>query len=243
MCPTMNLPHPSDDTRETKPGRGWRIELLGRLRALSGSLCVTRFRTQKTAVLLAYLACHPHRTHPREALVELLWPDDEEEAARQNLRNALSGLRRQLELPGLPADQVLLTDRFAVQLNPERVTTDVGEFEALLRRAEQAVSSTERALLLSEAVGLYDDEFLPGFYEEWILAERERLAERYLTALRQLMLQMEKAGELDRAVTFARQALRADPLREETHVDLMRLLSVAGQLSSALRQYRQLETV
>lgn len=239
----MNPPHPFDANRETEPGRGWRIELLGRLRAVSGSLCVTRFRTQKTAVLLAFLACHPHRAHPRETLVELLWPDEDEEAGRQNLRNALSALRRQLELPGLPADQVLLTDRFAVQLNPARVTSDLREFETLLCRAEQVVSGTERALLLSEAVALYDDEFLPGFYEEWILAERERLAERYLTALRQLMLQMEQAGDLDRAVTCARQALQADPLREETHVDLMRLLSIAGQLSSALRQYRQLETV
>src|SRR5205823_10337922 len=107
----MSPPHHFQRAPETKPGRGWRIELLGSLRAISGSVTVARFRTQKTAVLLAYLACHPHRSHSREALIELLWPDEEEEAGRHNLRNALSALRRQLERPGLPAEQVLLADR------------------------------------------------------------------------------------------------------------------------------------
>ena len=38
----------------------WRIELFGGLRAEYPSREVTRFSTQKTAVLLAYLAHHLH---------------------------------------------------------------------------------------------------------------------------------------------------------------------------------------
>lgn len=220
----------------------WRIELLGGLRAVSGEVTVTRFRTQKTGFLLAYLALYRHRAHARETLAELLWPEDEE-AGRHNLRNALSALRRQLELPGMHAGPVLLADRFTVRLNPALVTTDVGQFETLLRRAQEALSRTERVLLLSEAVTVYHDELIPGCYEEWCLTERERLASLYLAALRQLMTQMEQAGELERAVAYGHQALHADPLCEDTHIDLMRLLSVSGQLSSALRQYGKLEKV
>src|SRR5262245_26308447 len=36
----------------------WRIELLGWLRATQGERVVTRFRSQKTGALLAYLAYH-----------------------------------------------------------------------------------------------------------------------------------------------------------------------------------------
>src|SRR5713101_7635240 len=55
----------------------WRIELLGRLRATQGDRVVTRFRAQKGGALLAYLAYHLDRPHPREELIELLWPEAE----------------------------------------------------------------------------------------------------------------------------------------------------------------------
>jgi hypothetical protein len=42
----------------------WRIELFGGLRARRGDQVVTRFRTQKTGALLAYLAYYCQRTHP-----------------------------------------------------------------------------------------------------------------------------------------------------------------------------------
>jgi DNA-binding SARP family transcriptional activator len=50
----------------------WRIEMLGWLRASQGDRLLTRFRSQQTGALLAYLAYHPDRPHPRELLVELL---------------------------------------------------------------------------------------------------------------------------------------------------------------------------
>src|SRR5437870_12576641 len=153
-----------------------RIELLGRLRAGRDGRLITRFQTQKTGALLAYRALHSRRPHPREQLVELLWPDDDEGSARHKLRMALSSLRRQLEPPGVPAGTVILTDRFSAQLNPAAVTTDVAEFDAALQAAARAGSDRERVQLLAEAVEPYGGELLPGYYEEWIDAERQRLA-------------------------------------------------------------------
>jgi DNA-binding SARP family transcriptional activator len=72
----------------------WRIELLGRLRATQGDRVVTRFRAQKGGALLAYLAYHLHRPHPREVLIELLWPEVEPHSGRNNLRRELTSLRR-----------------------------------------------------------------------------------------------------------------------------------------------------
>jgi hypothetical protein len=62
----------------------WRIEFFGGLRARRDNEVITRFRTQKTAALLAYLALRPG-PQPREVLVGLLWPDAEPEAARNSL--------------------------------------------------------------------------------------------------------------------------------------------------------------
>src|SRR5437660_1745140 len=210
-----------------------KVELLGGLRVEQGAEAapriITRFRTQKTAALLAYLAYQRERAHPREHLIDLLWPEADVLSGRKSLSMALSSLRHQLEPPGVPHGAILRADRHAVQLNPEAVSTDVAEFETALQRATQAGSTNERMLFLADAVERYGGELLPGFYEEWCLIERDRLTEAYLHALHQLVELLENRGELDRALGYARRAVSADPLREEPRQELMRLLAAAGQ--------------
>src|SRR5579859_952174 len=107
-----------------------RIQLLGGLRVEIAQRRISHFQTRKTAALLAFLAYHLHQAHPRELLIELLWPDCTPDAGRNRLSTALSTLRRELETPEGPG--IFLADRFHVQLDPAVVTTDVLEFETLL---------------------------------------------------------------------------------------------------------------
>src|SRR5947208_11043436 len=118
----------------------WRIELLGGLRVVRADRVVARFQTQKIGVLLAYLAYYPQLPHRREALIELLWPESDTCAGRNNLSVSLSWLRRQLEMPGGAAGAVLSADRAVVQFNPEAITTDVAEVDAALRSARREAS-------------------------------------------------------------------------------------------------------
>jgi DNA-binding SARP family transcriptional activator len=159
----------------------WRIELFGGLRVIQGDRVLTRFRTRKTAVLLATLVFYSERSHPREELIELLWPEAEPTLGQRSLRTALSSLRHQLEPPGVASGAVIIADRSSVRLNPEAVVTDVAQFEAAWAAAIPLDGSTggrtgAEAVLLSEAVELYQGELLPGFFEEWGLQERRRLA-------------------------------------------------------------------
>ena len=50
----------------------WRITLLGGLRAQLREREISRFSTQKTGALLAYLAFYRDRQHPREVLTAIL---------------------------------------------------------------------------------------------------------------------------------------------------------------------------
>src|SRR5207237_18456 len=70
---------------------------------------------------------------------------------------------------------------------------------------------------------------------------RQWLAERYFQALGQQIAHLEQAGDLPRAVALAQRGVTLDPLREEAHVELIRLYAVAGQPDAALRQYAELE--
>jgi DNA-binding SARP family transcriptional activator len=220
---------------------GWRIELFGGLRATRGDRVITRFRTQKTGALLAYLAYHLRRTHPREVLIELLWPEDDPDAARHKLSVALSWLRHELEPPGVPDGSVLVTERFSIGLNPDTVTTDVAEFEAALQSVAQAESAGERAERLAGAVELYQGALLSGYYEDWVVPEQLRLQELYCQAFRHLVQHFEQADDLHRAIAYAQRLVHANLVNEEAHRDLIRLCAAAGQTSQALRHYAELE--
>ena len=217
-----------------------RIEMLGGLRALVGGREVTRFRTEKAGGLLAYLAYHVDKHHPREILAELLWPWSAPRPGRRSLTSALSSLRRQLEPPGIDKGAVIGADRFAVWLEPDNVATDVAEFEAALGSADDAAGA-DRRHWLEAAVALYGGRLLPGYYQDWIIPEQERLADLYFGAVRSLAQDLEAAGDLEAAVAYCHRAVAADPLREEAHRDLVRLVAVAGQVDDALRHYDELE--
>ncbi len=220
-----------------------RIELLGGLSVRQGDRVITRFRMQKIGGLLAYLAYYADRPHPREMLIELLWPECDLDAGRNRLSMSLSSLRNQLEPPGVPAGTVIQADQISVQLNPAAITTGVADFEAARRAAAQAGSAAERVQALTRAAELYRGPLLPGHYEEWALSEQQRLAEASLQVLRELAADLERLGDLPRALETARAAVSADPLREESHRELMRLCAAAGEPEAALRQYRELERI
>jgi DNA-binding SARP family transcriptional activator len=216
-----------------------RIEMFGWLRVVQADRVVSRFRTRKTGALLAYLAYYSHRSHPREHLIEFLWPESPPSVGRTNFRTELTSLRRQLEPPGVPQGAVILANRDTVQLNPAACVTDVALFEAALQAAARVASPAGRADQLAAAAELYRGNLLPSSSEEWVLAERERLAEAFLQALHELVALLEEVGDRPRALQWARRALAAEPLREESHHELIRLLLAAGQIEAARAQYEQ----
>jgi non-specific serine/threonine protein kinase len=219
----------------------WRIRLLGELKAEREDRVLTSF-SPKIASLLAYLAYFLHRPHPRERLIDLFWPDADLDAGRHSLRQGLSEIRRYLQLPdaSVPA---LLADRQTVRLNPLAVTTDIAEFEGALQFAATARSARDRIEGLTRAVECYRGDLLPGFYDDWIVLEGERLAGRYLSALGELIRELEDTGESEKALEYAQLALKADPLREETHQALIRLYVAMGQPSAARKRYGELERI
>jgi predicted ATPase len=163
-----------------------KIQLLGGLRVQQGEREITRFRTQKAASLLAYLAYYRHQSHPREVLIEMLWPECDPKVGRSRLSNAFWALRRELESSGTPPGTLLQATHFAIGLNPAVVTTDVADFLAACRKATRTADLAERNQHLQEAVEAYSGELLPGFYEDWVLTEQQRLTELFKQVQRDL---------------------------------------------------------
>ncbi|WP_309721063.1 AAA family ATPase [Armatimonas sp.] len=131
----------------------YRIELCDGVSVHCGEAKITKFRTQKAARLLAYLALHPG-SHSREKLVELFWPELELDAARNGLSYTLLYLRNPLEKElGQPEGSLIQATRTTICLVPGSFTTDL---ENLPKDFD-----VER--------------LLPGLYDDWVLEVREKL--------------------------------------------------------------------
>ncbi len=178
---------------------------------------ITRFRTHKTGALLALLA-YRRKSWLRELIIEELWSSSDVETGRNNLRIALSSLRRQLEPPGISPGAVVVADRHRVGLHPQTVTSDVAEFEAALESARNA-QETDKILWLSRACELYQHPLLPGFYENWVLPEQERLEHRFLEALVNLVELLTEQGDVAAARNWVQRGLSID----EQHSQLLAL--------------------
>ncbi len=207
------------------------------------------FDYNKVRALLAYLAVEHKQPHTRAFLCALLWPDLSENAARQNLSQALTRLRqvlgdKQAETP------YLLATTDTVQLNPAaRWQVDVHTFSERITTAERHPHRawhlcTVCATGLQEAVACYEGDFLAHFYlsdsvpfEEWALPLRQRLRGRMLSVLERLVRYAEWHGYFGSAIENAHRQIALEPLRDHAHRELMRLLALGGQQSAALAHY------
>jgi DNA-binding SARP family transcriptional activator len=201
--------------------------------SLEGSAGSVTLPTRKAQALVAYLALSPGQRHPREKLTSLLWGDLRANLARNNLRQALFAVRRALDgVEPMP----LRLEADTVTLEPAAVAVDALQFEQAM-----AVASPPA---FQHAVLLYRGDLLAGLrvqsepFEEWLLAERERLRELALEALARLLVHRRQGNELDAAVQTAVRLLALDPVQEPVHRTLMRLYTRLGRRGAALRQYQ-----
>jgi predicted ATPase/DNA-binding SARP family transcriptional activator len=207
-----------------------RIFLFGQLRLVVDGAPHPLRGLPKTLPLLAFLLLHRKQAFSRERLAFTFWPDESEDVARANLRRHLHDLRRALPAP--TDEDWLLVDSKSVQWNPRAAFwLDVAEFERLSAAPET----------LAAAAPLYADDLLPEVYDDWIYFERERLRELLFDGLDRLVGRYEAAGDLGRAIDYAVQMVRRDPLREETARQLMALHYRAGDRYAALQEFRRIE--
>jgi DNA-binding SARP family transcriptional activator len=204
---------------------------------------LTGLEASKDQELLSYLLIHRDRPHSREALAALLWADTSTEKSKKYLRQALWHLHAALNSDSENSSDVLMVDHDWLSLNPcSNLWTDVADFERAFAAAEgipgrQLEAETARGL--KDAVTLYNDDLLPGYYQDWILFERERLQNMYLLMLDKLIVYLQFRGEYEVAQGYGAIILRYDAARERTHRQMMHLYSLAGDRTSALRQFER----
>lgn len=159
--------------------------------------------------LLAFLALQG--PVPRVVVAGTLWSNVSDGQARASLRTTTWRANRLV--PGVVSadrDQLALADF---------VRLDVDELADWSARVLGS-GGTDRA---DESNGLTklwrgrQGELLPGWYDDWVLFERERLRQLRLHALEATTYRMVRRGKYASAMAFALEAVRSEPLRESAH--------------------------
>jgi len=200
-----------------------RVRLLGTVDLQLDSQPLAPLDSARAESLLAYLLLHRDAPQPRQRLAFLLWPGSSEAQAQTNLRKVLHTLRRALP----DADRLIEIGPRTLRWRPDApLWLDVEQFE-------RAVADGRPA----EAVGLYAGDLLEGRYDDWLTAERERLAGLHADALERLARQHEQEHRWPEAIRCAERLVARDPLREEYHRLLIRLCQASGDRARAVRAY------
>ena len=170
---------------------------------------------------------------PRPTVAEVLWPQVEQRRAAGNLRSACWRLRG--------AGIELVTDHAGVLWIDHRVGVDVDTIGRHAVRMSGGGCVEEDVTLVPWLVDALD--LLPGWYEEWVCEERERLRAVALDALDAVSGCLRRAQRWPEAIDTALVAVVADPLRPTSQGALIAAHLREGNLVEARRaftDYRQL---
>jgi DNA-binding SARP family transcriptional activator len=165
----------------------------------------------------------------RGCVAGALWPAVPDERAAGNLRSALwrlkaSGIDVIAGHPGTLALQ-------------ESTVVDVAR---LRRWAADVIDDATPTEQLSTNEWRVDAlTLLPGWYDDWVIFERERLRQRMLHALEALAVRLTRLRRYAEAVEAALVAVAAEPLRESAQRVLLQVYRAEGNLCEAQRAYRQ----
>jgi TolB-like protein/DNA-binding SARP family transcriptional activator len=165
---------------------------------------------RKGRAILSFLAMQPSCAASRGQLATLLWGDRSDELARQNLRQCLATLRREL---AATAPNLLIMEGDEVRLCERSIAVDAVELVTLGDSYE--LSRLERA------VALYRGEFLAGTgldaeaFLDWVTGERSRLEAVAARVLERYVHKTDALGDGATAIDAAQRLVALDPLRED----------------------------
>lgn len=182
--------------------------------------------SQRLLALLALLA----RPTPRSLVSATLWPDADEQHAGASLRSAL------WRIAALPGPALVRTCGSALAL-AEHVVVDL---HGLLPEAQQVLATRQPPaglLAAGEALRRLGGDLLTGWYDEWVVEERDRFRQLRLYSLDVVGAALLDRGRTGEALQVALALVEADPLRESGHRLLLSVHLQEGNVAEAVRQH------
>lgn len=199
---------------------------------------------QRPGRLLKLLVAHRHTPLHADTIAELLWPKARNDTTN-TVRHFIHTLRDKLEPErGRYAQSTfVLTRNGGYVLNGREIEVDADAFERQVEAGLVALAANDvdtAVEKLSRAIDLYHGDFLVDErFEDWAIAERERLHDLAAKCLRILT---EHTADPTLAVGYLERLAEMEPLDVDVHRDLIERWFQQGRRGRAMRHYRALQS-
>lgn len=191
--------------------------------------------------VLAYLVSERKRAVTQAELAEALWPESLPSSWAVALSAIISRLRSSLATLGLVRSHIIGNAFGCYQFSaPAETWVD-------LEAAFAGVDAAEGSIAMGNPQAAYGPSliattilrrpFLAGDYAAWTESRRVVLAAALIRALDTRVEALAANGEVELALTHAREAVRMEPYRESGYRRLMRMQARNGDRGEAIRSY------
>jgi DNA-binding SARP family transcriptional activator len=209
----------------------FRVSVLDSFELMEGALPVSLPGSGERLLAFLALAGVPLR---RCFVAGNLWPEASERHAFGNLRSTLARL-------GGSGRRAIAADSHRLRLVAS-ASVDIQDARALSLRLLAPGPKTS-ADLSRRTLAVLSAELLPGWYDDWVIAEAARWRQLRLHALEAFADHLLRAERFGEAADVAGVCVDAEPLRESAHASLIRVHLAEGNRSEALRQLQRLREI
>jgi LuxR family transcriptional regulator, maltose regulon positive regulatory protein len=219
------------------------VKCLGPLHVFVGGdeISQERWVSVKARDLLAYFITFRGGRIPAERIFDAIWAD-KIGRGRTAFHTALSRLRNALRTDE-STPHFILVETGEYWLDTATFSVDVDEFDAALAKAHAISNQEVSARWYEQAISLYRGEYIDNLYYDWVLPERRRLTQAYLSALCALADHHSTHERYTNALELLQRALRVDNLLEDLHCKTMRVYAALGDRAGLVRQYQELKDI
>lgn len=218
-----------------------RIYTLGRFSLVLQDKPVTfngKVQKRPLELLKALISFGGHEVKEQQ-LMSSLWPDSDNEMAKQNLKSAVYRLRKLLETDVLQWREGKLSldfqycwvDALVVERMVSNLSRALPEDMAQLAQATQQVSA------------LYQGGFLQGEDRAYVLGTRERLRSKVLRLLIHVAERFAAQGEYEQALHTYQSGLEIEPLDEVFYRGIMLCQQSQNRIADALTTFEHYKAV
>lgn len=137
--------------------------------------------TRAAQSLFAFLILTAGTAHRREKLAGQFWPETLDENARGYLRRELWRIRKALSSPHVSPSEYLLAEELTIAFSPQ------SDYWLDVAQLERDLTPQDSPEVRINQVSVYQGELLPGFYEDWVVLERQRLQALFEDRMQQLL--------------------------------------------------------
>ncbi len=216
------------------------LGFLGKVQIEYNGVNIVGSLRNKTIALICILALNHGKSLNRERIVDYLWPDSNEDAARYNLRYNLWLIKKSIGLSE-NKEEFLIVKKDCCGINPKYpFSCDIIE---IMQSDAYHEMSIERIVHLKEMV---KGDFLEGYYfnncddfNEVILFERAKFENAKTVILKRLVTLYEKSGKVSECLKLLKEILETEPYDEEVAYKILGIYETVGNRASGVVFFNQ----